>query len=118
MTTSTRDGTDDAESAERTKERHVPIEISIAGEGDDRPSTESNTRIDVAIDDRMYPTARLDDGRYVCWWFDADAPPADDPVTSEWVAAPTRFLAAGTLHELWENPAAFDALGESNGFEE
>jgi len=115
MTASTRETADAEDAPGESGERHVPIEVSIAGEGDDRPTTEPNTRIDVAIDGRMYPTAKLDDGRYVCWWFDTDAPAADDPVTSEWVTAPTRFLAAGTLHELWENPTAFDALGSTDG---
>jgi hypothetical protein len=90
-------------------ERHVPVEISVASDADERPSIDSNTRVDVEVDGQMYPTARLEDGRYVAWWFDTDAPAVDDPMTTEWVTAPTRFLAAGTLHELWENPAAFDA---------
>jgi hypothetical protein len=31
-------------------------------------------------------------------------------VTSEWVVAPTRFLAAATFRELTEDPARFDDL--------
>lgn len=91
-------------------ERHVPIEITVASESNDRPCVESGTRIDVSVDGQMYPTARLPDGRYAAWWFDADAPALDDPVTTEWVVAPTRFLAAGSLHELWQDPAVFDSL--------
>jgi|GEM_PF-1211581 len=91
-------------------ERRIPIEISVATDGDERPPVDDGTRIDVEVDGRMYPTARLADGRYVAWWFDTDAPALDDPATTEWVAAPTRFLAAGTLHELWQDPSAFDAV--------
>ena len=88
---------------------HVPIEVSVDAE-DEQPAVESNTRIDILVEKEAYPTARLDDGRYVAWWFTPDAPAIDDPATSEWVAAPTRFLAAGTLHELWENPSALESL--------
>lgn len=88
----------------------VPIEVSVDAGDDERPPVESNTRIDILVGTETYPTARTDDGRYVAWWFGPDAPAADAAVTSEWVTAPTRFLAAGTLHELWENPAAFDSL--------
>ena len=87
----------------------VPIEVSFDA-AEERPAVESNTRIDILVETEAYPTARLDDGRYVAWWFEADAPAPTASVTTEWVAAPTRFLAAGTLHELWENPAAFDRL--------
>lgn len=92
-------------------ERHIPIEIAVGDDADERPPVDAETRVDVEVDGRMYPTARLADGRYVAWWFDTDPPDLDDPVATEWVAAPTRFLAAGTLHELWEDPAAFDDLG-------
>lgn len=91
-------------------ERHIPIEISVGDDAEQRPPVDDVTRVDVEVEGEMYPTARLADGRYVSWWFKADAPALDDPVTTEWVAAPTRFLAAGTLHELWEDPAAFDHL--------
>lgn len=90
-------------------DEHVPIEVSMdAAEAD--PNVESDTRIDLLVDTEAYPTARLDDGRYVAWWFDTDAPAPAEPAATEWVAAPTRFLAAGTLHELWEDPASFDRL--------
>jgi hypothetical protein len=92
-------------------ERHVPIEVVVASEGEERPQVEPETRIDVSVDGEMYPTARLEDGRYVAWWFEAEAPDPDDPATTEWVAAPTRFLAAATLRELWEDPTRFDAIG-------
>lgn len=96
-----------------TTEHHVPIEISVASDADERPSIDDHTRVDVEVDGQMYPTARLVDGRYVAWWFETDAPAVDDDVTTEWVAAPTRFLAAGTLHELWQDPTAFDRLPEA-----
>ncbi|MFC6941600.1 hypothetical protein ACFQE8_16760 [Salinirubellus sp. GCM10025818] len=90
---------------------HVPIEITVADEADERPTVESHTRIDVAVQGEIYPTAELADGRYVAWWFEADEPPEiDSSVTTEWVAAPTRFLAAATLRELWEDPRAFEDL--------
>lgn len=89
---------------------HVPIEVGVGSATDGQPPVESNTRIDILVETSAYPTARLDDGRYVAWWFSPDAPAFDAPATTEWVAAPTRFLAAGTLHELWEDPAAFDSL--------
>ena len=91
-----------------TGERSIPIEVAVGDDAETRPPVDDETRIDVEVDGQMYPTARLADGRYVAWWFDTDAPDLDDPVTTEWVAAPTRFLAAGTLHELWQDPAAFD----------
>jgi len=108
--TSTSDESPGAGGAGEGGEHQVPIEISVATAGDDRPPVDDETRVDVEVEGRMYPTARLGDGRYVAWWFDTDAPALEDPVTTEWVAAPTRFLAAGTLHELWEDPAAFDAV--------
>lgn len=92
---------------------HVPIEVSVDAD-DDQPPVESNTRIDLLVETESYPTARLVDGRYVAWWFAADAPDPAEAAASEWVTAPTRFLAAGTLHELWEDPATFDALGSSD----
>ena len=92
-----------------THDDGVPIEVHL-GAADERPAVEADTRIDILVETAAYPTARLDDGRYVAWWFDADAPAPTAPATTEWVAAPTRFLAAGTLHELWENPAVFDRL--------
>jgi hypothetical protein len=95
--------------SESTADDHVPIEVGLGADGE-RPTVESNTRIDILVETETYPTARLDDGRYVAWWFSADAPPLADPTAGEWVAAPTRFLAAGTLHELWEHPAAFESL--------
>ncbi|QLH76489.1 hypothetical protein HZS55_03845 [Halosimplex rubrum] len=101
---------DDADVGEASGERSIPIEISVATDGDERPPVDDETRVDVEVDGQMYPTARLADGRYVAWWFETDAPELSDPVTTEWVAAPTRFLAAGTLHELWQDPAAFDQL--------
>ena len=92
-----------------THDDSVPIEVHLDA-ADERPAVEADTRIDILVETAAYPTARLDDGRYVAWWFDADAPAPAAPATTEWVAAPTRFLAAGTLHELWENPAVFDRL--------
>ena len=89
--------------------RRVDIEVLVA-DGEDRPAVEDATRIDVAVGEQLYPTAKLQDGRYVAWWFDAHAPPADADVTTEWVVGPTRFLAAATLGELWEDPRSFDAL--------
>jgi hypothetical protein len=92
-------------------ESHVPIEITVAEECDERPTVRADTRLDVAVQGEIYPTAELADGRYAAWWFEADEPPAlDADVTTEWVAAPTRFLAAATLRELWEDPRAFDDL--------
>ena len=96
---------------EAAGERGVPIEVTVAADSDERPSVVDGTRLDVAVDGRLYPTAERRDGSYLAWWFDAgDSPAPESEVTTEWVAAPTRFLAAGTLHELWEDPAAFDAL--------
>lgn len=91
---------------------HVPIDILVGDEGDERPPVEPSTRIDVSVNGEMYPTARLEDGRYIAWWFTASprAPAPEDPAATEWIAAPTRFLAAATLHELWEDPCAFDDL--------
>ena len=48
-------------------DRHVPIEISVAEEGDERPAVENGTRLDVAVRGGLYPTARLDDGRYAAF---------------------------------------------------
>jgi hypothetical protein len=90
-------------------EEFVRIEVGIDA-ADAEPNVESDTRIDILVESEAYPTARLNDGRYVAWWFDTEAPAPAEPAASEWVAAPTRFLAAGTLHELWEDPAAFDRL--------
>ena len=93
-----------------TRERDdtdVPIEITVAEESDDRPELVPDSRMDVAVRGELYPTAQLDDGRFVAWWYTADAPALDDPATTEWVTAPTRFLAAATLRELWEDPASF-----------
>lgn len=98
----------------------IPVEIIRApeagadGDADDRPEVEPASRVDVLVKDGLYPTARLEDGRYVAWWFDTDAPAPSDPATSEWIVAPTRYLAAVTLRELWEDPAAFDSLVEGN----
>jgi hypothetical protein len=91
-------------------ERSIPIEVAVGDDAETRPPVDDETRVDVEVDGQMYPTARLADGRYVAWWFDTDAPDLDDPVTTEWVAAPTRFLAAGTLHELWQDPTAFEGV--------
>ena len=96
------------------EEGHVPIEVSVDAAADEGPSVDAGTRIDILVESETYPTARLDDGRYVAWWFAADAPPPDSAATSEWVVAPTRFLAAGTLHELWEDPVAFETLTRSS----
>jgi len=93
-------------------ERSIPIEVAVGDDAEARPPVDDATRVDVEVEGRMYPTARLADGRYVAWWFDTNAPDLDDPVTTEWVAAPTRFLAAGTLHELWQDPAAFDHVAD------
>ncbi|WP_423746279.1 hypothetical protein V5735_16865 (plasmid) [Haladaptatus sp. SPP-AMP-3] len=95
-------------------ERTVQIEILVADCPEDAPEVEANSRVDVAVNGQMYPTAKLDDGRYVAWWFEATAPAPDDSITTEWVAAPTRYLAAATLSELWEDPAAFDSLMSAN----
>ena len=97
---------------EATGERGVPIEVTVAADGDERPSVVDGTRLDVAVDGRLYPTAERRDGSYLAWWFDAgDSPAPESEVTTEWVAAPTRFLAAATLRELWEDPTRFDAIG-------
>ncbi|MFB6119181.1 hypothetical protein [Halosegnis sp.] len=99
----------------RRDDRSVPIEVTLAGDDDERPSVVDGSRLDVAVDGRLYPTAELHDGGYLAWWFTAgDTPAPDADVTTEWVAAPTRFLAAATLRELWEDPAAFDRLVESS----
>jgi hypothetical protein len=95
-------------------ERAIDIELLVADAPDDAPPVEPNSRVDVSVDGHMYPTAKLTDGRYVAWWFETTAPPPDDRLTTEWVVAPTRYLAAATLGELWENPAAFDSLTKSS----
>ena len=95
-------------------ERTVQIEILVADSPEDAPEVEAHSRVDVAVNGQMYPTAKLTDGRYVAWWFEATAPAPDDSVTTEWVAAPTRYLAAATLGELWEDPAAFDSITGAN----
>lgn len=105
----------DGGDADGAGERHVSIEVTVGDDAETRPPVDAATRVDVEVDGQMYPTARLGDGRYAAWWFDTDAPDLDDPVATEWVAAPTRFLAAGTLHELWEDPAAFDGLAGRTG---
>jgi hypothetical protein len=93
-----------------TSEGSVPIEILVPTGGDDTPAVEAHSRLDIVVRGEMYPTARLQDGRYVAWWHEADAPAPEDPAVEEWVTAPTRFLAAATVHELWEDPAAFASL--------
>lgn len=95
-------------------ERTVQIEILVADSPEDAPEVETDSRVDVAVNGQMYPTAKLVDGRYVAWWFEATAPAPDDSITTEWVAAPTRYLAAATISELWEDPAAFDSLVGAN----
>ncbi len=94
-------------------EQSLQIELLVADGTDDWPRVEQRSRIDVSVNGHMYPTAKLEDGRYIAWWFDTAAPEPSDPATTEWVAAPTRFLAAATLGELWENPASFDSLTAS-----
>ena len=93
--------------------RRVDIEVLVADGSEERPDVESETRIDVAVGEELYPTAKLRDGRYVAWWFDAHAPPADADATTEWVVGPTRFLAAATLGELWEDPRSFESLTDA-----
>lgn len=90
--------------------RHVSIEIREPPAPDESPRLDARTRVDTMVKDRLLPTARLEDGRYVAWWFDTDAPDPHDAATSEWVVAPTRFLAAATFRELTEDPARFDEL--------
>ncbi|WP_101294997.1 hypothetical protein [Halegenticoccus soli] len=94
-------------------EQSIRIELLVADDSEEAPQVEPKSRIDVAVNGHMYPTAKLRDGRYIAWWFDVAAPDPDDPVTTEWVAAPTRYLAAATLGELWDDPAAFASLTES-----
>jgi hypothetical protein len=95
--------------------RHVSIEIIEPPSPDGSPGLDPATRVDTMVQDRLLPTARLDDGRYVAWWFDADAPDPYDDATTEWVVAPTRFLAAATFRELTEDPARFDELVSETG---
>lgn len=91
-------------------EQSVLIELLVSDGEEERPTVESGSRIDVSVNGEMYPTAKLADGRYIAWWFDTSAPDPTDSVATEWVAAPTRYLAAATLGELWEDPALFDSL--------
>lgn len=91
-------------------EQSVLIELLVADGDEERPAVESGSRVDVSVNGQMYPTAKLVDGRYIAWWFDTSAPDPTDSVATEWVAAPTRYLAAATLGELWEDPALFDSL--------
>ena len=91
-------------------EQSVLIELLVADGDEDRPTVEPASRIDVSVDGQMYPTAKLNDGRYIAWWFTTTAPDPTDAAATEWVAAPTRYLAAATLGELWEDPALFDSL--------
>lgn len=108
-------GDDDWDGTREEAELPISIELTVATEANEHPPVEEGTRVDVSIDGEMYPTARLDDGRYVAWWFNARAPEPDDAVTTEWVSAPTRFLAAGTLHERWEDPVAYESLLGASG---
>ncbi|SEP24102.1 hypothetical protein SAMN04487948_12558 [Halogranum amylolyticum] len=91
-------------------EQSVLIELLVDDGEEERPPVEPASRIDVSVDGQMYPTAKLDDGRYIAWWFTTTAPEPTDAAATEWVAAPTRYLAAATLGELWEDPALFDSL--------
>jgi hypothetical protein len=91
-------------------EQSVLIELLVADGDEERPPVEPASRIDVSVDGQMYPTAKLDDGRYIAWWFTTSAPDPTDAAATEWVAAPTRYLAAATLGELWDDPALFDSL--------
>jgi hypothetical protein len=114
------DGIDEIEASEQIRptddadrprgNRHVSIEICDPPAPDDAPQLDDGTRVDTMVKDRLLPTARLEDGRYVAWWFDTNAPDPYDETTSEWVVAPTRFLAAATFRELTEDPARFDEL--------
>lgn len=93
----------------------IQIEILVADEAEDRPTVDSGSRVDVDVAGEMYPTARLEDGRYIAWWFNTAAPEPNDPLATEWVAAPTRYLAAATLRELWDDPQLFTSLTRSDG---
>ncbi|MFD1512367.1 hypothetical protein [Halomarina rubra] len=104
------DGSTSTSAASERGPRRVDIEVLVADDTEDRPDVEAASRIDVAVGEQLYPTAKLRDGRYVAWWFDAHAPAVDSEVTTEWVVGPTRFLAAATLGELWEDPRSFEAL--------
>lgn len=90
--------------------RSVRIDLLVADDSEERPAVESGSRVDVTVNGHAYPTAKLEDGRYIAWWFDAAAPAPEASVSTEWVAAPTRYLAAATLGELWEDPVAFESL--------
>jgi hypothetical protein len=100
----------DSDTTPPAPSRHVSIEVMEPPALDGSPQLDPETRVDTMVQDRLLPTARLDDGRYVAWWFDADAPDPYDEATTEWVVAPTRFLAAATFRELTEDPARFDEL--------
>ncbi|MFC6838163.1 hypothetical protein [Halomarina ordinaria] len=104
---------DDGREAVVVTDGGVDIELLVADESEETPSVESGTRVDVVVNGRMYPTAKLADGRYVAWWFDTAAPDPESSVNTEWVAAPTRFLAAATIGELWDDPASLHALARS-----
>lgn len=91
-------------------ETSVLIELLVADGDEERPAVEPSSRIDVSVNGQMYPTAKLDDGRYIAWWFTTSAPEPTDAAATEWVAAPTRYLAAATLGELWDDPTLFDTL--------
>ncbi|SDN19333.1 hypothetical protein SAMN04487949_3616 [Halogranum gelatinilyticum] len=95
-------------------EQSVHIELLVADGDEERPDVESGSRVDVSVAGEMYPTARLADGRYIAWWFDTSAPDPTDQAATEWVAAPTRYLAAATLRELWEDPSLFDTLTQGS----
>ena len=99
-------------------DRHISVEIIEPPTTEEGPQVDPATRVDTMVKDRLLPTARLEDGRYVAWWFDTDAPEPHDPATSEWVVAPTRFLAAATFRELTEDPARFDELLDEAAEEE
>ena len=91
------------------------IEVTVADPDDPRPSVVGESRLDVAVDGQLYPTAELADGGYLAWWFEAaDSPAPDANATTEWVAAPTRFLAAATLRELWADPTVFDRIADGS----
>lgn len=93
-----------------SSEGGIDIEILAAENADRLPRVEPGTRVDVAVVGTMYPTAKLADDRYISWWFDALAPDPDSPAVSEWIAAPTRFLAAVTMEQLREDPATLSSL--------
>lgn len=96
-----------------TKE-HLSVEIIITGDSKGGPDIVDGSRVDVSIECQVYPTARLNDSAFVAWWFNADAPDIESSDVQKWVKAPTRFLAAGTLHEIWENPSMIDSLAKKS----